>query len=90
MRNKFVPVCPEFVVEMESPSDRISTLQAKMEQWLRNGVQLGFLLHCEAETAWVYRPGQPAEEIHGYDQQLNEEPVLPGFTLDLRPLREEE
>jgi len=36
------------------------TTQAKLEQWLRNGVQLGFLLDCDAETAWVYRPGQPA------------------------------
>ncbi|MCR5887235.1 Uma2 family endonuclease [Hymenobacter sp. J193] len=88
-RNKFLPVCPEFVVEVKSPSDRTTTLQAKMEQWLNNGAQLGFLLDCETETAWVYRPGQPAEEIRGYNQELSGEAVLPGFRLDLRPLRAE-
>ncbi|RSK32493.1 Uma2 family endonuclease [Hymenobacter metallilatus] len=89
LRNKFLPICPEFVVEVKSPSDRISTLQAKMEQWLSNGAQLGFLLDVETETAWVYRAGQPAEELHGYDQELDAAPVLPGFRLDLQPLREE-
>jgi Uma2 family endonuclease len=47
MRNKFLPIRPEFVVEVKSPSDRMTTLHAKMEQWIRNGVQLGFLLDCE-------------------------------------------
>jgi len=88
-RNKFLPVCPEFVVEVKSPSDCTTTLHAKMEQWLRNGVQLGFLLHTETETAYVYRPGQPMQEVQGYDNELSGEPVLPGFVLDLRPLREE-
>lgn len=88
-RNKFLPVCPEFVVEVKSPSDRMTTLHAKMEQWLRNGVQLGFLLDTEAETAFVYRPGQPPVEVQGYDNELSGEAVLPGFVLDLRPLREE-
>lgn len=89
MRHRFLPICPEFVVEVKSPSDRITTLQAKMEQWLRNGVQLGFLLDCATETAWVYRPGQPAQELHGYEQELSGGPTLPGFRLDLQPLREE-
>ncbi|GAB2790863.1 Uma2 family endonuclease [Hymenobacter luteus] len=89
LRNRFLPICPEFVVEVKSPSDRIPTLQAKMQQWLHNGTQLGFLLDCETETAWVYRPDQPAEELHGYDRHLSGEAVLPGFALDLRALREE-
>ncbi|MBC8083027.1 MAG: Uma2 family endonuclease [Hymenobacter sp.] len=88
LRNKFLPVCPEFVVEVKSPSDRISTLQAKMEQWLRNGVQLGFLLDCDAEAAWIYRPGQLVQHVQNYDQELSGELVLPGFGLNLRPLRE--
>ena len=86
-RQKFLPVCPEFIVEIKSPSDRIKTLQAKMEQWLRNGVQLGFLIDTETETAYVYRPGQPAETVQGFDNELSGEPVLPGFRLDLRELR---
>ena len=83
----FLAVCPEFVVEILSPSDRLATTQAKMEEYLRNGVQLGLLLDVAAETACVYRPGQPAETVQGYDQELSGEPVLPGFRLDLRPLR---
>ena len=87
-RNKFLPVCPEFVVEVKSPSDRVSTLQAKMQQWLQNGVRLGFLLHTEAELAWLYRPSQPVREVKSYDMELSGEDTLPGFALDLRPLRE--
>jgi len=83
----FLAACPEFVVEVRSPTDRLATLQAKMNEYLANGAQLGFLLDVEAETAYIYRPGQPAETVRGYDQELSGEPVLPGFRLDLRPLR---
>ncbi|RYY19114.1 MAG: Uma2 family endonuclease [Cytophagaceae bacterium] len=86
-RRKFPPVCPEFMLEVKSPSDSIVDLKAKMADYLINGVQLGFLLDVEAETAYVYRPGQDAETVQGYDQALSGEPVLPGFQLDLRPLR---
>jgi Uma2 family endonuclease len=86
-RRRFAPVCPEFVVEVKSPSDGLRYLQAKMEDYLTNGVQLGFLLDIEAETAYVYRPGQPMETLTGFDRDLSGGPVLPGFALDLRPLR---
>ncbi|WP_223648313.1 Uma2 family endonuclease [Hymenobacter psoromatis] len=86
-RRKFPPVCPEFMMEIKSPSDELTMLQAKMEAYLANGMELGFLLDVEAETAYVYRPGQSAETVQGYNQELSGEPVLPGFRLDLRPLR---
>ena len=86
-KRRFPPVCPEFMLEVKSPSDDIADLQAKMENYLTNGMQLGFLLDVEAETAYVYRPSQPAQTVQGYDQELSGEPVLPGFWLDLRPLR---
>lgn len=86
-RRKFPPVCPEFMLEIKSPSDDMTDLQAKMETYLANGMQLGFLLDVPAATAYIYRPGQPAEAVQGYDQELSGEPVLPGFRLDLRPLR---
>ena len=86
-RRKFPPVCPEFMMEIKSPSDDVAVLQAKMREFLANGMELGFLLDVEAETAYVYRPGQPAETVRGFDQELSGEPVLPGFQLDLRPLR---
>jgi len=88
-RRKFLPVCPEFVVEVMSPSDTLASSQAKMEQWLQNGVKLGFLITDDpTETAYLYRPGQPVEIVQGFDNELNGEPVLPGFQLDLRELRE--
>ena len=84
---KFPPLCPDFIIEVKSPSDRIPTLQAKMEQWLSNGVRLGFLIDTETETAYVYTPGQPVEIVHVFDNELSGEPVLPGFRLDLRELK---
>ena len=85
-RRQFPPVCPEFMLDVKSPSDGLRVLQDKMEEYLGNGMQLGFLLDVEAETAYVYRPSQPVETVQGYDQELSGEPVLPGFQLDLRPL----
>ena len=84
---KFPPLCPDFVIEVKSPSDRIKTLQAKMEQWLRNGIRLGFLLDTETETAYLYRPDQAVETVQGFDAELSGEPVLTGFRLNLRELR---
>jgi Uma2 family endonuclease len=88
-RRKFLPICPEFVVEVMSPSDTLSSSQAKMAQWLQNGAQLGFLITDEpTETAYLYRLGQPVEVVQGFDNELSGEPVLPGFRLDLPELRE--
>jgi Uma2 family endonuclease len=87
-RQRFPPVCPAFVVELRSPSDGLGLLRRKMEIYLANGVQLGFLLDPENETATIYRAGQDPEELVGFERQLSAEPVLPGFTLDLRPLRQ--
>lgn len=84
---KFPPLCPDFIIEVKSPSDRIPTLQSKMEQWLRNGVQLGFLIDTETETAYVYRAGQPMQTVQGFDNELSGEAVLPGFRLEMKKLR---
>ena len=83
----FPTLCPAFVLEVKSHLHELAAVQVRMENYLLNGVQLGFLLDVEAETAYIYRPGQPAETVTGYEQELSGEPVLPGFRLDLRPLR---
>ncbi len=83
----FPRLCPDFIIEVKSPTDRPNVLQAKMEQWINNGVRLAFMLDPETETAHIYRPGQPREEVRGFDGELSGEPVLPGFRLDLRALR---
>ncbi|WP_240410536.1 Uma2 family endonuclease [Hymenobacter oligotrophus] len=87
-QDKFAPVCPEFVVELKSKTDVLKDLQAKMHDWLRNGAQLAWLLDPDTETAYIYRPGQPAPEtVQGFDNELSGEAVLPGFRLRLAELR---
>ena len=86
-RTRFAPVCPTFVVEVRSPSDGLAPLRRKMETYLANGVEVGFLLDPTNETATIYHPGQEPEEISSFDTALSAEPALPGFELDLRPLR---
>lgn len=87
-RLRFPPVCPAFVVEVRSPSDGLAPLRRKMETYLANGVQVGFLLDPTTETATIYRPSQEPQELQGFDRTLSAEPALPGFELDLRPLRQ--
>lgn len=87
-RKKFPPICPDFVLELKSPSDRLRDAQAKLQDWLDNGCRLAWLLDSETQIAYVYRPGQPVEEKRGFaGQLLSGEAVLPGFTLALDLLR---
>src|ERR1035438_6358529 len=60
-RKKFPYLCPEFVIEVLSPSDRLNRAKKKMEQWIANGAQLGWLIDGDAEMVYVYQPNQPVE-----------------------------
>jgi Uma2 family endonuclease len=53
---RFLPVCPDFVVEPTSPSDRLNKQKAKMREWMDNGVALGWLIDVDRRTAYIYRP----------------------------------
>lgn len=86
-QNKFPPICPEFVIELKSKSDQITALQAKMQDWLNNGVQLGWLIDPDAEMAYIYTLGKSMKEVSGFDNTLSGDPVLPGFAFDLSVLR---
>jgi len=86
-REKFAPVCPEFVVEVKSPSDRLPTLRDKMEVWMSNGCRLGLLIHPERETVFIYRADGSRDERHDFGRRVSGEDVLPGFELDLSALR---
>jgi Uma2 family endonuclease len=88
-KNRFAPLCPEFVIELKSGSDSLRDLQRKMtDTWLANGTQLAFLIDAESETSWIYRAGQAVPDVFaGFDRELSGEPVLPGFSFDLRMLR---
>ncbi|MEK6482540.1 Uma2 family endonuclease [Catalinimonas sp. 4WD22] len=85
-KEKFAPVCPEFVVELKSKSDRLDDLQAKMESWLQNGAQLAWLIVPEEETVYIYQALQKVRQHQGFQSKLSADPVLPGFQLDLSKL----
>ena len=79
---KFIPLCPDFVLELRSCSDRLTTTQQKMQRYLDNGARLGWLIDPLEKQVFVYRPGQPVEPLPN-PTTLSGEPVLAGFTLDL-------
>lgn len=81
-REKFVPVCPEFVVELRSRTDSPASLQDKMAEWIGNGVRLGWLLDPENRAVHVYRPGREVEILED-PRRVSGEPELPGFVLEL-------
>lgn len=84
-RDKFVPLCPDFVLESRSPSDSLPFLQEKMDEYISNGAALGFLLDPKAKRVYVYRPGHPVESLDNLPT-LSGDPVLPGFVLDLKDI----
>ena len=80
--NRFLPVCPEFVVELRSITDRLSVLQAKMQEYMDNGARLGLLIDPQNKRVYIYRPDQEVETLQDI-QSVSADPILPGFTLDL-------
>ena len=85
-QTRFPPICPDFVIELQSPSDRPSDLQAKMLEYLENGVRLGWLILPQARQVHVYRPGQDVEVLNSPDS-VSGDPELQGFVLDLSRIR---
>jgi Uma2 family endonuclease len=86
-KQKFLPLCPDFVVEIRSPSDRLSTAQAKMQEYIDNGARLGWLIDSGSRVVYVYRPNQPVERSEN-PAAIAGDPVLPGFVLDLQRIWE--
>jgi len=78
----FAPLCPDFVVELRSPEDRLSALQDKMCEYLENGAELGWLIDPTERCVYIYRPGQQAECLHN-PATVSGDPVLGGFAFDL-------
>ncbi len=81
-KERFLPLCHDFVVELRLPSDSLPPLQAKLEEYLANGTRLGWLLDAPNRRAYVYRPGAEVEQLD-HPPTLSGEPELPGFVLDL-------
>ena len=81
-RQKFLPLCPDFVIELRSPSDSLKTLQNKMKEYLENGTKLGWLINPKAKQVEIYRQGKEVEILDN-PTTLSGEDVLPDFVLDL-------
>ena len=86
-RRGFARICPDFVAELLSPSDRLTDTMRKMELWVEAGARLGWLIVPASESVFIFEAGQPMRPVVGFDQLLSGEPVLPGFTLELRRLK---
>jgi Uma2 family endonuclease len=81
-KRKFPPICPDFVIELLSPSDSLKTTQEKMQEYIDNGVRLGILINRKSRQVEIYRPGKEVEVLDSPTTVSGEE-VLKGFVLNL-------
>ena len=81
-QDKFVPLCPDFVVELMSPSDSLAKTREKMQEYMDNGALLGWLINRKQRQVEIYRQGQ-AVEILSNPETVSGENILPEFILDL-------
>ncbi|MBD2337144.1 Uma2 family endonuclease [Calothrix sp. FACHB-156] len=84
-QQKFAPICPDFVVELRSPSDSLKDLQDKMQEYIENGARLGWLIDRKNKRVEIYRPGKDVEILDN-PESLSGEDVLPGFVLHLQQI----
>ncbi len=81
-QEKFPPICPDFVIELRSRTDKLAPLQAKMQEYLDSGLRLGWLINPQDQQVEIYRPDQPVE-VRSFPVRLSGEAVLPDFVLEL-------
>ncbi len=84
-REKFIPLCPDFVIELVSPSDSLKKTQEKMQEYMENGCRLGWLINRKKREVEIYRPGQDVEFLQS-PLTLSGENVLPGCVLNLQKI----
>ncbi|EAZ90289.1 Uma2 family endonuclease [Crocosphaera chwakensis] len=82
-QDSFIPLCPDFVVELRSKNDTLKDLRAKMEEYRENGAKLGWLIDPKNKRVEIYRPGQAVEVLEN-PNHLSGETVLSGFSLSLK------
>lgn len=81
-QERFLPLCPDFAIELLSPSDTLAKTQAKMREYLANGLRLGWLIDPFGRRVYIYRRGAELQVLDDPDNVAGD-PVLPGFRLDL-------
>lgn len=88
-KRKLLTLCPDFAIELLSPSDSLSKTEAKMREYIENGAKLGWLLDPEERKAHIYRPDGSVEVVEN-PESLFGDPELPGFVLDPKAVWEPE
>lgn len=81
-REKFLPLCPDFVIELRSASDSLKDSQEKMREYIENGARLGWLIDPRNKKVHVYRANGEVEILENPDKVSGED-VLQKFELDL-------
>jgi Uma2 family endonuclease len=85
-KEKFAPICPDFVVEIRSKSDQLNYLINKMEEYIANGTQLAWLIDRFDNKAYIFKEDKSVIKLDSLNVKLSGELVLPGFVLDLESL----
>ena len=80
-KEKFLPLCPDFVIELRSPSDDLGSVQEKMQEYLDNGMQLGWLIDPSTRQVYVYHSSAAVDRVDDPSRVLGD-PELPGFVLE--------
>jgi Uma2 family endonuclease len=86
-RERFSHICPDFVVELRSPSDRLPTLMNKMDEYIENGASLGWLIDPKKRRVYVYRAGEEMVILEN-PTVVSGDPLLPGFKLQMEEIWE--
>ena len=79
-KDRFSPLCPDFIIELRSPSDSLPELETKMQQWIANGAQLAWLIDPIEQAVSIYRPGQPPELL-AHPTSVQGDGPMAGFEL---------
>jgi Uma2 family endonuclease len=82
-KNRFSPICPDFVIELRSQSDNLAALEAKMAQWIENGVQIAWMIDPEQQLVTIHRPDE-LPEAHPHPASLQGSGVITGFKLEMK------
>jgi Uma2 family endonuclease len=86
-KEKFLPLCPDFVIEIMSPNDSLKKTQNKMQEYMENGCRLGWLINRKKQEVEISRPGQDVEVLK-FPQTISGENILPGFVLNMQKIWE--
>jgi Uma2 family endonuclease len=84
-KERFIPLCPDFVIELLSPTDRLKIAREKMQEYIENGASLGWLINRKSQQVEIYRQGREVEILDS-PNTLSGENILPGFVLNLESI----